>query len=170
MLPLFRKKPPARPARMSAAELATLVRAIAADEPLWVPRLVLPTTSERRWTQLVGDQGVDVWLLSWLPGQSTELHDHGFSAAAFAVVRGRLTELRQGADGRLHSLRRGAGSVTTIAAGVVHDVHGAGNSPAVSIHAYSPPLREMNYYDLGAHGDLHRIRSVRTTEPELESA
>jgi hypothetical protein len=40
----------------------------------------------------------------------------------------------------------------------------------VSIHAYSPPLREMNYYDLDARGDLHRIRSVATTEPELESA
>jgi quercetin dioxygenase-like cupin family protein len=170
LLPVFRKKSPSRPARMSAVELAGLVRAIAADEQLWLPRLVLPTASERRWTQLVGDRSVDVWLLSWLPGHSTDLHDHGFSAGAFTVVRGRLTELRQGADGRLRSYRRAAGSVTTIAAGVVHDVHGAGRSPAVSIHAYSPPLREMNYYDLDARGDLHRIRSVATTEPELESA
>ncbi|SES82853.1 hypothetical protein [Geodermatophilus poikilotrophus] len=34
-----------------------------------------------------------VWLLPWLPGQGTGLHDHGGSAGASAVVRGtpRLT-------------------------------------------------------------------------------
>ena len=167
---LFWRKSASRPSRVSRAELATIVRAVAADEQLWLPRLVLPTGGERRWTQLVGRQTVDVWLLSWLPGHSTDLHDHGFSAAAFTVVRGRLNELRLGADGRLHSSRRTPGTVTTVPAGVVHDVHGAGRSPAVSIHAYSPPLREMNYYDLDSYGDLHRIRSVQTPEPERESA
>ena len=170
LTPLFRKKHPARPGRMSATELAALVRAVAADEQLWLPRLALPAAGERWWTRLVGDPSVDVWLLSWAPGHSTDLHDHGFSAAAFGVVRGRLTELRQGADGRLHAYRRTAGSVTTIPAGIVHDVHGAGRSPAVSIHAYSPPLREMTFYDLDNGGNLHRSGSVQTTEPELESA
>src|SRR3712207_8332217 len=33
-----------------------------------------------------------VWLLSWLPGQGTGLHDHGGSAGALAVVRGTLSE------------------------------------------------------------------------------
>jgi mannose-6-phosphate isomerase-like protein (cupin superfamily) len=168
--PLFRKKHPARPDRKSASELAEIVRAVTADEQLWLPRLELPAAGERWWTRLTGDLAVDVWLLSWAPGHGTELHDHGFSAAAFSVVRGRLTELRQGADGRLRAHRRGAGSVTTIPAGVVHDVHGAGRSPAVSIHAYSPPLREMNFYDLDAGGNLHRTGSVHTTEPERASA
>ena len=36
--------------------------------------------------------GVQIWVLSWLPGQGTPLHDHGRSAGAFAVVRGVLTE------------------------------------------------------------------------------
>jgi Cysteine dioxygenase type I len=34
----------------------------------------------------------EVWLLTWLPGQGTELHDHGGSAGAFHVVSGTLTE------------------------------------------------------------------------------
>src|SRR4051794_23214316 len=34
----------------------------------------------------------EVWLLTWLPGQGTELHDHGGSAGAFHVVGGTLTE------------------------------------------------------------------------------
>lgn len=167
---LFRKKSAALPSHMSASELAELVRAIAADEQLWFPRLELPSAGERRWTRLAGDSSVDVWLLSWAPGHSTDLHDHGLSAAAFTVVRGRLSELRQRADGRLQAFRRDAGSVTTIAAGVAHDVHGAGSWPAVSIHAYSPPLREMNYYTLDSVGNLHRSGSVLTARPELESA
>jgi mannose-6-phosphate isomerase-like protein (cupin superfamily) len=170
MTPLFRRKPAGRSSQKSTTDLAALVHTVAADEGVWLPRLVLPSRAERRWTRLSSDGEVDVWLLSWLPGHSTDLHDHGASAAAFTVVRGSLTELRQGADRRLRSFRRAAGSVTTIDAGVVHDVHGAGNSPTVSIHAYSPPLREMNYYDLDASGELHRIGSVRTTEPERESA
>ena len=34
----------------------------------------------------------EVWLLTWLPGQGTEWHDHGGSAGAFHVFSGTLTE------------------------------------------------------------------------------
>src|SRR3954447_26114543 len=34
----------------------------------------------------------EVWLLTWLPGQGTDLHDHGGSAGAFHVRSGTLTE------------------------------------------------------------------------------
>ncbi|MGK5680464.1 cysteine dioxygenase [Actinoplanes sp. URMC 104] len=34
----------------------------------------------------------EVWLLTWLPGQGTEWHDHGGSAGAFHVFGGTLTE------------------------------------------------------------------------------
>jgi hypothetical protein len=34
----------------------------------------------------------EVWLLTWLPGQGTDLHDHGGSAGAFLVSGGTLTE------------------------------------------------------------------------------
>lgn len=165
------RKNAAVPARhLPTSDLTALVRAVTADEQLWRPRLQFPHGSERWWTQLLGDEGVDVWLLSWLPGHSTDLHDHGPSAAAFAVVRGRLGELRQRSDGRLHAITHLSGSVTALAPGVLHDVHGAGREPAASIHAYSPPLREMNYYELDRAGTLRRTRSVQTAEPELESA
>src|SRR4051812_18497316 len=39
----------------------------------------------------------EVWLLSWVPGQGTALHDHGPSAGAFAVAQGALTERVVGA-------------------------------------------------------------------------
>lgn len=111
---------------------------------------------------------VDVWLLSWLPGQATDLHDHGPSAAAFMVVRGELAEVRVDADGRWSRHRREAGPVTSVPPGLVHDVHGAGSGPAVSIHAYSPPLRRMTFYTRDTEGRLHVARSVTTEQPELE--
>src|SRR5690348_6972317 len=46
-----------------------------------------------RWYDCLADDGdAQVWLLTWLPGQHTELHDHGGSAGAFVVVSGTLLE------------------------------------------------------------------------------
>jgi hypothetical protein len=164
---MYRKK---SPPHVPTSDLISLLRSVAADENRWLPQLQFPHGTERWWTPLLGDADVDVWLLSWLPGHSTDLHDHGPSAAAFTVVRGRLGELRQRSDGRLHAITHRTGSITALAPGVLHDVHGSGRQPAVSIHAYSPPLREMNYYELDRSGGVRRTRSVRTSAPELESA
>ena len=151
---------------LDLADLTGLVREIGAAEDFWTRSLQLPSTEDRWWTRLWHDDDVDVWLLSWLPGHTTELHDHGNSAAAFAVVRGELRETRIEHKRRVR-FDRTVGQTTWVAPGVVHDVHGAGRGPAVSIHAYSPPLQRMNYYD--AHG-RHVLRSVATDEPEQELA
>lgn len=76
------------PVPLDLAALTGLVREIAVDEASWRPRLQLPDRRSRWWTRLWTDPDVDVWLLSWLPGPATDLHDHGDSAAAFAVVAG----------------------------------------------------------------------------------
>src|SRR5689334_20321814 len=54
-------------------------------------------TRERWFAPLAVDDltdhvALEAWLLSWVPGQRTGLHDHGGSAGAFAVVRGVLSE------------------------------------------------------------------------------
>ncbi|MET0415887.1 MAG: cysteine dioxygenase, partial [Actinoplanes sp.] len=41
--------------------------------------------SERWYHRLALTDDHEVWLLTWLPGQGTELHDHGGSAGAFHV-------------------------------------------------------------------------------------
>lgn len=157
-----------RPAALSLPELTTLVRSVAGDHALWQSRLRIPEGADRWWTRLSADSRVDVWLLSWLPGHHTDLHDHGESAAAFSVVRGRLIEIRADRTGHRTAYARSPGSTTWVAPGVVHDVRGAGTTPAVSIHAYSPPLREMNYYAPGRGGRLRVARTVRTDEPEQD--
>ena len=55
-------------------------------------------TDERWFTRLHGDDELDVWLISWVPERSTELHDHGGSLGALTVVSGRLAETRWDGD------------------------------------------------------------------------
>jgi predicted metal-dependent enzyme (double-stranded beta helix superfamily) len=160
---------PRRTAPLALPDLVSLVEAVATEPLAWEPRVRLPQGADRWWTRLHADRRFDLWLLSWLPGHATDLHDHGPSAAAFAVVRGLLHEVRIGSAGQTVSYPRNAGSVAWLAPGVIHEVNGAGRGPAVSIHAYSPPLREMNYFALGDSGPA-LVRSVRTTEPEQELA
>ena len=74
-----------------------------------------------RWLAcLADDPDAQIWLMTWLPGQRTDLHDHGGSTGAFVVVSGALTEEiatpnRFGVDVRTdvvsgrRPLRRGAG-------------------------------------------------------------
>ena len=53
-----------------------------------------PPADERWFTRLHGDDELDVWLISWVPERSTELHDHGGSLGALTVVSGALAETR----------------------------------------------------------------------------
>lgn len=85
-----------------------------------------------------------MWVISWLPGQGTGFHDHGESAGAFAVAFGSLEERRVGhAPAVVQS-----GDVRAFDSDYTHDVWNASTAPAISIHAYSPPLTEMTHYEL----------------------
>ena len=53
-----------------------------------------PPADDRWFTRLHGDDELDVWLISWVPDRSTELHDHGGSLGALTVVSGALRETR----------------------------------------------------------------------------
>ncbi|MFJ6214601.1 cysteine dioxygenase [Streptomyces sp. NPDC092296] len=137
----------------TVAGFAALARRIAADRARWEP-LVRYDALTRWYARLETGPGYEVWLLSWLPGQGTGLHDHGASAGVLTVVRGELAERSMGGDGRrVRTLRPGRTRVLPGAhrpgpgAGRhVHEVVNASLEPAVSVHVYSPGLVEMNPY------------------------
>jgi quercetin dioxygenase-like cupin family protein len=120
---------------------------------------------DERWHQRIyRDRRVDVWLISWLPAQGTQLHDHGGSSGSFTVLSGTLTEAVLG-GGTLRDNERRTGDSVGFAAHYVHDVRNLSDSPAVSVHAYSPPLTTMTFYDL-ADGKLETLASLATDDPE----
>lgn len=132
----------------------------------------VPAT-ERWFTRIYGDDGIDIWLISWVPGHATKLHDHGGSLGALTVLTGSLDEFRwDGEQLRLHRLD--AGDQAGFPLGWVHDVvwapepaaSAAPLDPTLSVHAYSPPLTAMSYYEVTERNTLRRTRTELTDRPE----
>jgi hypothetical protein len=132
-----------------------------------------PPRRDRWFTKLHGDDELDVWLISWVPDRSTELHDHGGSLGALTVVSGALRETRW--DGEVLRRRRlVAGDQAAFPLGWVHDVVWARDTtapinisaPTLSVHAYSPPLTAMSYYEVTERNTLRRRRTELTEAPE----
>jgi predicted metal-dependent enzyme (double-stranded beta helix superfamily) len=130
------------------------VRRMTAAPAEWVARVRLDP--EGRWYERIHLSDVhEVWLISWLPGQSTGFHDHGGSAGAFGTVWGELDEcvVRPAGGQRVTVGRVTAGVVRSFGPRYVHDVRNtSASSVAVSVHAYSPPLSAMTRYDLTPGG------------------
>ncbi len=144
--------------------------------------------AERWFTRIHGDDELDVWLISWVPGRATELHDHGGSLGALTVLSGSLNEFRWDGTG-LRRRRLDAGDQAGFPLGWVHDVvwaprlapepaagsvgglvfpppHTAPVQPTLSVHAYSPPLTAMSYYEITDRKTLRRKRTELTDQPE----
>ncbi|WP_300678404.1 cysteine dioxygenase family protein [Nocardioides sp.] len=160
---------PAPATVLSRAELAGVTRAFA--DRVLAGEFAVESDPDQRWhVRIHADDQVDVWLISWTTDQGTELHDHGPSAGAFTVVEGTLNEAvwvtGEAADeGGLIDLPRSQGQTVTFGTGYVHDVRNLEQPVAVSVHAYSPPLNVMHYYDVD--GDrLHTRASQWTDDPE----
>lgn len=128
-------------------------------------------TDERWSVRLHSDDDVDVWLISWVPDRSTELHDHAGSIGALTVLSGSVAELRWTGESLRHR-RLDAGDQASFPLGWVHDVMwapepaSAPRRPTLSVHAYSPPLTAMSYYEVTHGGSLRRTRSELTDTPE----
>ena len=145
------------PSPQAPADLTALTRTVA-DE-VRAGRHPVQIDPERRWYRLLRtDDWVDVWLISWATEQVAELHDHAGSIGALTVVSESLIEHRWTHDGlRARRLRNGRSA--TFPLGHVHDVVNVAPAPAVSVHAYSPPLTAMSYYSVGPDERLRRTRS-----------
>ena len=138
---------------LTPRQLAAEVRRLTSAPAEWVARVRLDP--EGRWyEQIPVNDACELWLISWLPGQSTGFHDHGGANGAFGVVWGQLDEhvVVQGvAAGTAKPVP--AGAVRSFGPRHVHDVrNSSAGSVAVSVHAYSPPLSAMTRYDLTAGG------------------
>jgi mannose-6-phosphate isomerase-like protein (cupin superfamily) len=134
----------ALPAASVAVHPARIAATVAQDRGRWSP--LLRYDPVERFSALVEATGdVEIWLLSWLPGQRTDLHDHQGSAGAFTIVSGVLTErVIKGRTEIVHPV--GVGQTRVFGPGYVHQVRNLGDDPAVSIHVYRPERAGMTNY------------------------
>lgn len=120
----------------------------------------------RSYTRLEDTDYYDAWLIAWSPSSSLELHDHGGSQGAVAVLAGKLVETYTDLRWR-HPIRTRlvtAQSTIPVPSTVVHEVSNPGPEEALSVHVYSPPLRSMTFFD--ARPDRF-LSPISTSEGDL---
>ena len=124
----------------------TIARRYAANLDEWpfAPRF---DPHQRWYRRLAAEDDVEVWLLTWLPGQGTDLHDHGGSAGGLTVVSGELTE-HTVTDPGLTARTFTAGDGRRFGPRHIHQITNQSGRPAVSVHVYSPRLTVMTRYRL----------------------
>jgi quercetin dioxygenase-like cupin family protein len=151
---------------MSTAELEQFVAELGARPELWND-LIRHSSEARQYEQIWASEDVNAWLICWSETQDTGFHDHDESAAAILVLEGQVREerLRRGTapDGRV----AGPGTVLIVPPTAIHRVLHAGSAPAVTIHAYSPPLQRTGAYWIGPQGQIER--TAQSFEEELRS-
>ena len=67
---------------------------------------------------------------------------------------------------RKDSITLSAGDAVAFGGSYVHDVLNVRTQTAVSVHAYSPPLTHMNFYDV-VDGQLTTLAKIWTDDPEV---
>jgi hypothetical protein len=113
---------------------------------------------------------VNAWAIRWSHDADTGFHDHDGSAAGIVVVEGVVVEERLSLDGPPIARRFGAGQSFRMPASAIHRVRHGGGGPALTIHAYSPPLSIQGVYRVGDGGALERETVSYTEELRGELA
>ncbi|HEX6354358.1 cysteine dioxygenase family protein [Actinophytocola sp.] len=129
------------------AELRDLVSDIGTTHGSALLDQVRFASPQRWWARLALTEEVEVWLLSWLPGQHTAPHDHGGASGAFSVVLGTLSETYRYPGGDIQQRTHKLGSSIGFGAGRAHQVWNTSREKTATVHAYSPPLVPTREYD-----------------------
>lgn len=133
----------ALPASSAVVHPVRVAMSFAADRDRW--KHLLRYDPEERFAALVDrSDDQEIWLMSWLPGQTASLHDHAGTTGAFTVVSGTLTEVVTTRVQVVHQLVAGQSRVW--GPGYVHQVRNDGVDPAVSVHVYRHGTRAMTPY------------------------
>jgi predicted metal-dependent enzyme (double-stranded beta helix superfamily) len=140
---------------VNVAELRTLVADLAGRPALWRPH-VRHVPERRSYELLLHDGDVMAWVIGWMDDHDTGFHDHDVSSGAVHVVQGRIREERLRVGRAPLARTFGPGATFDFSAADIHRVAHAGGGPAVTIHAYSPPLWRMGAYEIESDGGLRR--------------
>ena len=150
-------------------QLEAFVDRLLADRERWLPH-VRHAHDERVYAQIWDDDEVNAWLICWSEDQDTGFHDHDLSGAAIRVIEGQVREDRLRLAGEPQSRVIGPGQTFHVPPSAIHRVLHAGERPAVTIHAYSPPLTRTGAYHLGPTGVLERIPQDGDDELHADAA
>ena len=148
--------------RLGEPELESVVAAVAVDRGLWADLVGPEPPAVRRRIRLHRADNYEVLLIVWSPLEPSDWHDHGGASGGYAVVGGGLYERFRSDNGSdVESRLLWTGSRGAFGPDHLHDMVPAGAGTAVSVHAYSPPLAALTYYERTGLGFV-----VREVVPE----
>lgn len=136
-------------------ELRELAIAIADRPELW-HHLRRYDADQRTYSHVLRNDHVEAYLICWMEGHDTGFHDHDISRGALAVVQGEVREDRLTIGGPPETKLLSAGQSVNFTAADIHRVRHDGDVPAITIHAYSPPIQQMGSYEFEPGGTLKR--------------
>jgi Cysteine dioxygenase type I len=122
-----------------------------------------PGDRARAYALIWADEHVNAWVIRWSSDADTGFHDHDGSAAGIVVIDGCVVEERLALAGPPIARSFGPGQSFRMPASAIHRVRHAGGGPALTVHAYSPPLEVQGVYRVADDGAL-----VRETVPYTE--
>ncbi len=154
---------------LTAEQLEAFALKLAADTERW-QRYVDHDPNKRTYRLIWEDAEVNAWLLCWSEDQDTGFHDHDVSSAAITVIGGEVREDRLRLGGPARETVYGQGQTFVVPPNAIHRVLHAGTGPAITIHAYSPPLLRTGAYALGDDGELLRVSQQGEEELRDEMA
>jgi hypothetical protein len=159
---------PAAPTEvLDAAELVRFAAALAGSPEHW-RGLVRDDGEARVYETIWSDEHVNAWVIRWPEHADTGFHDHDVSASGIVVVEGAVVEERLALTGPPVARRFSAGQSFHLSASAIHRVRHDAAAPALTIHAYSPPLRRQGVYRTGPDGALERDATPYTEELRAE--
>jgi quercetin dioxygenase-like cupin family protein len=140
---------------LNNTELRAFAAQLANEPERWA--YVLDRDANERVYELIwDDEDVNAWVIVWNEDSDTGFHDHDVSAAGITVIAGTVREDRLSLGGLPRVRLFSGGDTFTVEPTAIHRVLHAGDGPAVTIHAYSPPLRRMGAYRIDDDGVLER--------------
>lgn len=122
----------------------------------WREPLAPSPPDQRGYAEIWSDEHVNAWAIRWSDDADTGFHDHDIAAAGIAVIEGLVVEERLALAGPPIARRFGRGASFHLPASAIHRVRHGGGGPALTVHAYSPPLRVQGVYRVAADGALER--------------
>jgi hypothetical protein len=154
---------------LSAVELQRFAVGLAGSPKRWRGLGKLGPASGRHYTELWSDQYLNAWAIRWSDDADTGFHDHCGAAAAIVVVEGCVVEERLRLAGPPIARRFGPGQCFELPPSAIHRVRHGGGAAALTVHAYSPPLRVQGVYRVGGDGALERETVSYTEELRAEA-
>jgi hypothetical protein len=154
---------------LTSDELERFVTELASDREHW-QHVVHHGDDGRVYERIWDSEEVNAWVICWSEDQDTGFHDHDDSAAAIRVVDGHVREERLRLGAAPDTRVGGPGTTLLVPPTAIHRVLHAGEGPAVTIHAYSPPLTRTGAYRVGPGGELERASLPYDEELRAEPA